>query len=176
MKSLFVTAARLYSCARENRDVGCSHPIHKRYALGGGKRKPVDPETVRVSFEDVAGIDEVEAEINEVFEFLRDSGKYRRLGARAPKGVLLAARPCARDGPCFAPLVRAYERWPYASVVEPRNLEPCVSGLARLRPREARAEFGLYSQIVLPCPAWGVIGNLHVRTMCAEHGRVLIPG
>jgi cell division protease FtsH len=61
--------------------------------LGGGARKPVDPETVRVTFEDVAGIDEVEAEINEVVDFLRDPDKYRRLGARAPKGVLLAGAP-----------------------------------------------------------------------------------
>jgi cell division protease FtsH len=61
--------------------------------FGGGTRKPVDPETVRVNFEDVAGIDEVEAEINEVVDFLRNPEKYRRLGARAPKGVLLAGAP-----------------------------------------------------------------------------------
>jgi cell division protease FtsH len=61
--------------------------------FGGGTRKPVDPETVRVTFEDVAGIDEVEAEINEVVDFLRDPEKYRRVGARAPKGVLLAGAP-----------------------------------------------------------------------------------
>jgi cell division protease FtsH len=61
--------------------------------LGGSKQKPVDPETVRVTFDDVAGIDEVEAEINEVVDFLKDPGKYRRLGARAPKGVLLAGAP-----------------------------------------------------------------------------------
>ena len=61
--------------------------------LGGGKRKRVDPETVRVTFDDVAGIDEVEAEINEVVDFLKDPEKYRRLGARAPKGVLLAGAP-----------------------------------------------------------------------------------
>ena len=61
--------------------------------LGGGKQKRVDPETVRVTFEDVAGIDEVEAEINEVVDFLKDPEKYRRLGARAPKGVLLAGPP-----------------------------------------------------------------------------------
>ncbi len=57
--------------------------------LGGSKQRRVDPETVRVTFEDVAGIDEVEAEINEVVDFLKDPEKYRRLGARAPKGVLL---------------------------------------------------------------------------------------
>ena len=61
--------------------------------LGGSRQKPVDPETVRVTFDDVAGIDEVEAEINEVVDFLKDPGKYRRLGARAPKGVLLAGAP-----------------------------------------------------------------------------------
>jgi cell division protease FtsH len=61
--------------------------------LGGGKQRRVDPETVRVTFDDVAGIDEVEAEINEVVDFLKDPGKYRRVGARAPKGVLLAGAP-----------------------------------------------------------------------------------
>jgi cell division protease FtsH len=61
--------------------------------LGGGKQQRVDPETVRVTFDDVAGIDEVEAEINEVVDFLKDPEKYRRLGARAPKGVLLAGAP-----------------------------------------------------------------------------------
>ncbi|HEY3494633.1 MAG TPA: ATP-dependent zinc metalloprotease FtsH, partial [Polyangiaceae bacterium] len=68
-------------------------------ALGGGlfgnagARKPIDPESVRVTFADVAGIDEVEAEINEIVDFLRDPAKYRRLGARAPKGVLLSGAP-----------------------------------------------------------------------------------
>jgi cell division protease FtsH len=59
----------------------------------GRKQRRVDPESVRVTFDDVAGIDEVEAEINEVVDFLRDPGKYQRLGARAPKGVLLAGPP-----------------------------------------------------------------------------------
>ncbi|MGV0836179.1 ATP-dependent zinc metalloprotease FtsH [Mycolicibacterium thermoresistibile] len=62
--------------------------------LGGGeKRKPVDPETVRTTFADVAGIDEVKAEISEIVDYLRDPDKYRKLGARAPKGVLLTGPP-----------------------------------------------------------------------------------
>jgi cell division protease FtsH len=61
--------------------------------LGGGKQKRIDPETIRVNFDDVAGIDEVEAEINEVVDFLKNPEKYRRVGARAPKGVLLAGAP-----------------------------------------------------------------------------------
>jgi cell division protease FtsH len=61
--------------------------------LGGTPRKPVDKAAVRVTFDDVAGIDEVEDEINEIVDFLKDPGKYRKLGARAPKGVLLAGAP-----------------------------------------------------------------------------------
>lgn len=63
--------------------------------LGGSgqQKKPVDPTSVRVTFADVAGIDEVEAEIEEVVDYLKDPDKYRRLGARAPKGVLLAGSP-----------------------------------------------------------------------------------
>jgi cell division protease FtsH len=83
--------------------LGLSSVLFKRQqsAMGGGigglfggrSAKPIDPESVRVTFEDVAGIDEVEAEINEVVDFLKDPEKYRRLGARAPKGVLLAGAP-----------------------------------------------------------------------------------
>ena len=61
--------------------------------VGGKLRKPVDPESVRVTFDDVAGIDEVEAEITEIVDYLKEPERYRRLGARAPKGVLLAGPP-----------------------------------------------------------------------------------
>jgi cell division protease FtsH len=61
--------------------------------VGAGKQRRVDPESVRVTFDDVAGIDEVEAEISEVVDFLKDPERYRRVGARAPKGVLLAGAP-----------------------------------------------------------------------------------
>lgn len=61
--------------------------------FGGKASKPVDPEKVRVTFEDVAGIDEVEHEIEEIVDYLKHPLKYRQIGARAPKGVLLAGAP-----------------------------------------------------------------------------------
>ncbi|MFI6594719.1 ATP-dependent zinc metalloprotease FtsH [Nonomuraea sp. NPDC050536] len=62
--------------------------------LGRSKAaKPVEAGKVRVTFEDVAGIDEVENELVEVVDYLKDPGKYRRLGAKLPKGVLLAGPP-----------------------------------------------------------------------------------
>jgi cell division protease FtsH len=50
-------------------------------------------ETDRVSFEDVAGIDEAEDELVEIVDFLKDPERYTRLGARIPRGVLLYGPP-----------------------------------------------------------------------------------
>ncbi len=73
-----------------------------RGAMGGGMGgfgrkappKPVVPEEgKRTTFEDVAGIDEVEAELTEIVDFLKNPDAYRKLGARMPGGVLLAGPP-----------------------------------------------------------------------------------
>ncbi|HOJ52323.1 MAG TPA: ATP-dependent zinc metalloprotease FtsH [Syntrophales bacterium] len=47
----------------------------------------------RVTFDDVAGIDEAKAELEEIIQFLRDPKRYTRLGGRIPKGVLLVGPP-----------------------------------------------------------------------------------
>ncbi|MET9437419.1 ATP-dependent zinc metalloprotease FtsH [Streptomyces sp. NPDC006551] len=56
--------------------------------------KPVELEGARrTTFEDVAGIDEVEGELNDVVDFLKNPDAYRRMGAKMPRGVLLAGPP-----------------------------------------------------------------------------------
>ncbi|GAA2463806.1 ATP-dependent zinc metalloprotease FtsH [Streptomyces lavendulocolor] len=56
--------------------------------------KPVELEVGRrTTFADVAGIDEVEGELNDVVDFLRNPQAYRRMGAKMPRGVLLAGPP-----------------------------------------------------------------------------------
>ncbi|MEU6214459.1 MULTISPECIES: ATP-dependent zinc metalloprotease FtsH [unclassified Streptomyces] len=68
-------------------------------AMGGLGRKapprPVELDTgaKRTTFEDVAGIDEVEGELNDVVDFLENPQEYRRMGARMPGGVLLSGPP-----------------------------------------------------------------------------------
>jgi cell division protease FtsH len=47
----------------------------------------------RTTFADVAGIDEVEAEVEEIVDFLRNPDRYRKLGAQIPRGVLLSGQP-----------------------------------------------------------------------------------
>jgi len=65
-------------------------------ALGGfgqSKARRVDPEKIRVTFDDVAGIDEAKAELSEIVDFLRNPDRYARLGGRMPHGVLLSGQP-----------------------------------------------------------------------------------
>ncbi|MCQ4210536.1 MULTISPECIES: ATP-dependent zinc metalloprotease FtsH [Streptomyces] len=57
--------------------------------------KPVElePGKKRTTFDDVAGIDEVEGELNDVVDFLKNPDAYRKMGAKMPRGVLLAGPP-----------------------------------------------------------------------------------
>ena len=61
--------------------------------IGRSRARRYDQEQGRVTFEDVAGIDEAENELVEIVDFLRDPKKYSRLGGAAPKGVLLIGAP-----------------------------------------------------------------------------------
>ncbi len=61
--------------------------------FGKSKAKMLHEKSVRVTFADVAGADEAKQELEEVIEFLREPRKFRRLGGRIPKGVLLVGPP-----------------------------------------------------------------------------------
>lgn len=64
------------------------------FGMGKAKARRYDQESdSRVTFDDVAGIDEAENELIEVVDFLKDPDKYTRLGGAAPKGVLLIGAP-----------------------------------------------------------------------------------
>ncbi len=62
-------------------------------AFGRSRARRIDPETIRVTFGDVAGIDEAKAELSEIVDFLRNPERYGRLGGRMPHGVLLSGAP-----------------------------------------------------------------------------------
>jgi cell division protease FtsH len=62
-------------------------------AIGRSKAKVYVESETRVTFADVAGIDEAKDELREVVEFLRTPDKFRRLGGKIPKGVLLIGAP-----------------------------------------------------------------------------------
>jgi cell division protease FtsH len=84
--------------------VGLFVLLARRAASGGGamgalgnfgrsRARRVDPQQIRVTFADVAGIDEAKAELSEIVEFLREPERYERLGGRMPHGVMLFGAP-----------------------------------------------------------------------------------
>ncbi len=65
----------------------------KAMSFGKSRAKPLDSETTKITFKDVAGIEEAKDELSEIIDFLKDPKKFTDLGARIPTGVLLAGPP-----------------------------------------------------------------------------------
>jgi cell division protease FtsH len=65
----------------------------KAMSFGKSRAKMLTEKTGRITFEDVAGIDEAKSELQEIVEFLKDPQKFTRLGGKIPKGVLLVGPP-----------------------------------------------------------------------------------
>jgi len=70
-------------------------------SFGKSRARLISPEThTRVTFDDVAGIEEAKEELREIIEFLKDPKRFQRLGGKIPKGVLLIGLP--GTGKCVA--------------------------------------------------------------------------
>ena len=65
----------------------------KAMAFGKSRAKLLTEEQQKITFKDVAGIDEAKEEVAEIIEFLKDPKKFTKLGGRIPKGVLLIGSP-----------------------------------------------------------------------------------
>jgi len=68
-------------------------PAERAFSFGKSKAKLQTPDQPKITFNDVAGVDEAKEELQEVIEFLKDPGKFSRLGGKIPKGVLLLGPP-----------------------------------------------------------------------------------
>ncbi len=62
-------------------------------SFGRSKAKLLGEDQVKVTFADVAGVDEAKEEVGEIVDFLKDPGKFQRLGGRIPRGVLMVGQP-----------------------------------------------------------------------------------
>ncbi|MGE0802760.1 MAG: ATP-dependent zinc metalloprotease FtsH [Lautropia sp.] len=102
--------------------------------IGKSRAKRYDQENAkRVTFDDVAGIDEAENELVEIVDFLRDPAKYSRLGGSAPKGVLLVGAP-GTGKTLLARAVAGEANVPFFSMSASEFVEMIVGvGAARVR-------------------------------------------
>ena len=108
--------------------------------FGRARARRYEPSPDRVTFADVAGIDEAKQELSEVVDFLRDAEKYRRLGARVPHGVLLSGPP-GTGKTLLARAVAGEANAPFFSMAASEFVEAIVGvGASRVRDLFAQAK------------------------------------
>ena len=98
--------------------------------IGKSKAKVYIEKATGVTFADVAGIDEAEAEVAEIVGFLKDPEKYQRLGGRIPKGVLIVG-PRVPGKHCWLAQSRVEAGVPSSAFPVP-TLSKCLSESGRL--------------------------------------------
>ncbi len=109
-------------------------------SFGRSRARLVDPEKIRVTFADVAGIDEAKAELTEIVDFLRTPERYQRLGGRMPHGVLLFGPP-GTGKTLLARAVAGEAHAAFFSIAASEFIEAIVGvGAARVRDLFAKAK------------------------------------
>jgi cell division protease FtsH len=102
-------------------------------AFGRSRASRYEPSGDKVTFADVAGIDEAKEELSEVVDFLRNPDKYRKLGGRIPHGVLLSGPP-GTGKTLLARAVAGEADVPFFSIAASEFVEAIVGiGAARVR-------------------------------------------
>jgi cell division protease FtsH len=108
--------------------------------FGRSQARRVDPQNIRVTFDDVAGIDEAKSELTEIVDFLKQPDRYERLGGRMPHGVLLYGPP-GTGKTLLARAVAGEAQAAFFSIAASEFIEAIVGvGAARVRDLFAKAK------------------------------------
>ena len=108
--------------------------------FGRSQARRVDPQKIRITFDDVAGIDEAKSELTEIVDFLKSPDRYQRLGGRMPHGVLLFGPP-GTGKTLLARAVAGEAQAAFFSIAASEFIEAIVGvGAARVRDLFAKAK------------------------------------
>lgn len=110
------------------------------FSFGQSKAKKFNKDLPKTSFKDVAGVNEAKKELEEIVDFLKKPDKYKKLGARTPKGVLLVG-PAGCGKTLLARAVAGEASVPFFSIAGSEFMEMLVGiGAARVRDLFATAK------------------------------------
>ncbi len=110
------------------------------FSFGQSKAKKFNKDLPKTTFKDVAGVDEAKKELEEIVDFLKKPEKYKKLGARTPKGVLLVG-PAGCGKTLLARAVAGEASVPFFSIAGSEFMEMLVGiGAARVRDLFATAK------------------------------------
>ncbi|MDY6891306.1 MAG: ATP-dependent zinc metalloprotease FtsH [Pseudomonadota bacterium] len=102
-------------------------------SFGKSKARMMSEDQVKTTFDDVAGVDEAKEEVKELVEYLRDPGKFQRLGGHIPRGVLMAGSP-GTGKTLLAKAIAGEARVPFFSISGSDFVEMFVGvGASRVR-------------------------------------------
>ena len=102
-------------------------------AFGKSKAKLLSEDQIKTTFSDVAGVDEAKEDVQELVEFLRDPGKFQRLGGRIPRGTLMVGSP-GTGKTLLAKAIAGEARVPFFSISGSDFVEMFVGvGASRVR-------------------------------------------
>lgn len=110
------------------------------FSFGQSKAKRFNKDMSKVTFKDVAGVNEAQEELEEIVDFLKSNEKYKKLGARTPKGVILVG-PAGTGKTLLAKAVAGEASVPFFSIAGSEFMEMLVGiGAARVRDLFATAK------------------------------------
>jgi cell division protease FtsH len=131
------------------------------------KAKMFAEDDVKVSFADVAGVDEAEQELKEIVEFLKNPKKYTNLGGRIPKGVLLVGPP-GTGKTLLARAVAGEAKVPFFSLSGSEFVEMFVGvGAARVRDLFSQAE--AKAPCIIFIDELDALGKVRVQSPMGSH-------
>ncbi len=124
---------------RQNQS-GTGGGASKIFSIGKSKARFFSPNTINVTFKDVAGVQEAKEDLQEIIEFLKRPSKFERLGAKIPKGILLTGAP-GNGKTLLAKAVAGEASCPFFSISGSDFVEVFVGvGASRVRDLFAQAK------------------------------------
>ena len=90
---ILILAVLWFLIARGMRNAGGGGPGGMLGSFGKSRHRVTNKENVKITFGDVAGVDEAKDEVQEIVEFLKNPKRFSKLGGRIPRGVLLSGQP-----------------------------------------------------------------------------------